>query len=72
MAPSFSGTGNIRQQAYTVNLSTYGLPYSIPFILQTPSLNSYYYYQILGSGPQNNRIRNFKQPVRPLPYPYGV
>jgi hypothetical protein len=69
---SFSGTGNIRQQAYTVNLSTYGIPQPISEILATPSLNTFYYYQILGSGPQSNRIRNFRQPRPPRPYPFGV
>jgi hypothetical protein len=67
-----SGTGNIRQQAYTVNLSTYGIPQPISFILATPSLNNFYYYQILGSGPQSNRIRNFKQPTPRRRYPFDV
>ena len=62
---SFSGTGNIRQQNQNSNLNTYGL--NVMQILQNKSLNNFYYYQMLGSGTQANRIRNFqKNPPNPL------
>jgi len=58
-AISFTGTGNIRQNYQNSNLNAYGL--NIMNIIQTPSLNTFYYYQILGSGQQRNRIYGFNK-----------
>jgi hypothetical protein len=56
---SFTGTGNIRQNYQNSNLNTYGL--NVMTILQNKSLNTFFYYQMLGSGPQNNRIKSFNK-----------
>ena len=56
---SFTGTGNIRQNYQNSNLNTYGL--NVMTILQNPSLNTFFYYQMLGSGTQNNRIKSFNK-----------
>lgn len=58
MPASFSGTGNIRQTfRQNSNLNTRGL--NVMDILKNRSLNTYYFYKMLGSGAQENRIRNF-------------
>lgn len=55
---SFTGTGNIRQTfRQNSNLNAYGL--NVMQIITDPVLNTAMFYAILGSGPQNNRIRNF-------------
>jgi len=62
----FTGTGNIRQNRANSNLGTYGL--STMQILASPGLSNYYFYKILGSGPQTNRIVNFyKNNKLPIP-----
>ena len=57
--PAFTGTGNIRQNRQVSNLHTYGL--NIFQILQNKNLNTKFFYLILGSGPQNNRIIAFNR-----------
>jgi hypothetical protein len=52
--PAFTGTGNIRQNRQNSNLNTYGL--NVFQILQNKNLNTQYFYFLLGSGPQTNRI----------------
>lgn len=54
----FSGTGQIRQQNTNVNINTYGL--NVMDILKSPDQNTFWYYYLLGSGTQSNRIRNYK------------
>ena len=57
--PSFTGTGNIRQQNQNSNLHFSSA--QTQTILQNRNLNTLYYYMLLGSGPQNNRIQSFNK-----------
>jgi len=57
--PSFSGNGNIRQNRQNSNLHSYGL--NTFKILQDPNLNARFFYTLLGSGVQANRINAFNR-----------
>jgi hypothetical protein len=57
--PSFTGTGNIRQNRQNSNFKTYGL--NTFQIIQNPQLNTNFFYLLLGSGPQTNRINYFNR-----------
>ena len=57
--PSITGTGNIRQNRQNSNFNTYGL--NVFTILQTPILNTRFYYLLLGSGPQSNRVNYYNK-----------
>ena len=57
--PNFTGTGNIRQNRQNSNLNTYGL--NTMKIINDPVANSKFYYLLLGSGPQTNRINYFNK-----------
>jgi hypothetical protein len=57
--PSFTGTGNIRQNRQNSNFHTYGL--NTFQILENKNLNTQFFYLLLGSGPQTNRINAFNR-----------
>jgi hypothetical protein len=57
--PSFTGTGNIRQNRQNSNFQTYGL--NTFQILENKNLNTQFFYLLLGSGPQTNRINAFNK-----------
>ena len=56
---AFTGTGNIRQSNQNSNINTYGL--NIMQIVKTPALSNFYFFLILGSGTQRNRIYSFNK-----------
>ena len=57
--PAFTGTGNIRQNRQNSNFQTYGL--NTFQILQNKNLNIQFFYLLLGSGTQTNRINAFNK-----------
>jgi len=57
--PTLTGTGGINQNRQNSNLQTYGL--NVMNIMRDPTLNTQFFYLLLGSGPQQTRINKFNK-----------